>query len=687
MGQSRTEDILRATIDGTEYNDRPQSREEELLIELKEAIEAGGGGGGGGTTNYNTLSNKPKINNIELSGNKTPAQLGLQASEEGKGLSSNDYTTDEKTKLAGLSNYDDTALAGRVTANETAISGKVDKETGKGLSTNDYTNADKAIIDGVTTALAGKADADDVIDSATYDSANHQILFKNGTTTLFSLDAAAFVKDGMVDDVEISSGNLVITFNTDAGKQDISIPLTDIFDPANYYDKDDVDGMVDDKADKTDVDSVETMYEEEIHGVNLLKVDATSKTIDGITYTFNANNSITLNGTSTREYAQYDLAYRYIATFTGMVRLNGGLSANIHLYPWDLTRGARPYKDSSKTELQTDNQYNSNGDILFYVEKGNSYIVNPRVSENGTTISNATLYPMLRKANIEDSVYRLYNNQAIQNQINAQGVLGAKNLLSYPYVSTTKTVAGMTYTDNGDGSVTANASTATTGTGSFILQRFNAVTLPKGRYIITDNGSSITDLYVAINKENTSGEYVGDLTRLGFNDVHEAEFTVDYDGYPQISVLIYCRANVTVNNLVFKPMLRLASDPDDTYQPYAMTNRELTELAGRTVEYPTEWNSDLNLDTNFSSGRIHRYGKIYLIDYWFKATTDISGNTPIIKLPKNGLICGNYVIAVNNDGAVWGGKASKDGNEYISISCPIVTGNFYRAQCIFIDPS
>ena len=33
----------------------------------------------------------------------------------------------------------------------------------------------------------------------------------------------------------------------------------------------------------------------------------------------------------------------------------------------------------------------------------------------------------------------------------------------------------------------------------------------------------------------------------------------------------------TVNNLVFYPMLRLASDPDDTYQPYAMTNRELTE--------------------------------------------------------------------------------------------------------------
>lgn len=39
----------------------------------------------------------------------------------GKGLSTEDYTTAEKQKLAGLQNYDDTALAGRVTA----IEGKI----------------------------------------------------------------------------------------------------------------------------------------------------------------------------------------------------------------------------------------------------------------------------------------------------------------------------------------------------------------------------------------------------------------------------------------------------------------------------------------------------------------------------------------------------------------------------------
>lgn len=34
-------------------------------------------GGTGGTTNYNQLTNKPSINNIALTGNKTSADLGL----------------------------------------------------------------------------------------------------------------------------------------------------------------------------------------------------------------------------------------------------------------------------------------------------------------------------------------------------------------------------------------------------------------------------------------------------------------------------------------------------------------------------------------------------------------------------------------------------------------------------------
>ena len=35
------------------------------------------GGGGGGTSNYNDLSNKPSINGVTLSGNKSSSDLGI----------------------------------------------------------------------------------------------------------------------------------------------------------------------------------------------------------------------------------------------------------------------------------------------------------------------------------------------------------------------------------------------------------------------------------------------------------------------------------------------------------------------------------------------------------------------------------------------------------------------------------
>lgn len=74
-----------------------------------------GSGGDPESVDYNSVENKPQINGVTLSGNKTGSDLGL-----------------------------------------------VNAVSGKGLSTNDYSNADKAIVDGVTSALAGKADIADV---------------------------------------------------------------------------------------------------------------------------------------------------------------------------------------------------------------------------------------------------------------------------------------------------------------------------------------------------------------------------------------------------------------------------------------------------------------------------------------------------------------------------------------------
>lgn len=86
-------------------------------------------------------------------------------------------------------------------------------------------------------AVTGYADA------VAYNSTSKYVEFYHGGTggtVVFSYDASPFLIDGMVQNVEVKtvagSGTcLVITFNTDAGKQDINIPISQIFDASNYY--------------------------------------------------------------------------------------------------------------------------------------------------------------------------------------------------------------------------------------------------------------------------------------------------------------------------------------------------------------------------------------------------------------------------------------------------------------------
>ena len=95
----------------------------------------------------------------------------------------------------------------------------------------------------------GKLDASaiaDFFDDAKYeDSGTTKVInFYHGSTIKATIDASDFIVDGMIDDVRIENGYLVIDFNTASGKEDIQIPLTDIFDPSNYYNKTAIDTLV-----------------------------------------------------------------------------------------------------------------------------------------------------------------------------------------------------------------------------------------------------------------------------------------------------------------------------------------------------------------------------------------------------------------------------------------------------------
>ena len=161
--------IMTEQISNIQVNDVPVARDniQDLLSVLFASNE---GGGGGGTVDLSNYYTKPETNTLVSS---------KVDKVEGKQLSTEDYTTEEKNKLAGLENYDDTDIKNDIAANTVAIeaeverataadttlqdninkeetrartaekeldikvSNKVDKIEGKQLSTEDYTTAEK----------------------------------------------------------------------------------------------------------------------------------------------------------------------------------------------------------------------------------------------------------------------------------------------------------------------------------------------------------------------------------------------------------------------------------------------------------------------------------------------------------------------------------------------------------------
>lgn len=136
--------------------------------------------GKGLSTNDFTDTYKSKLDGIEAEANKTIVDAVLSSTStnpvqnkivdaalnnkvdkvSGKGLSTNDYTTAEKNKLAGIAEgANKTVVESTIESNTTnpvqckaikaALDKKVDKVDGKGLSTNDYTDNDKSKLNGI----------------------------------------------------------------------------------------------------------------------------------------------------------------------------------------------------------------------------------------------------------------------------------------------------------------------------------------------------------------------------------------------------------------------------------------------------------------------------------------------------------------------------------------------------------
>lgn len=154
-----------------------------------------------------------------------------------------------------------------------------------------------------------------------------------------------------------------------------------------------------------------------------------------------------------------------------------------------------------------------------------------------------------------------------------QAILGAKNLLKPRTGSEIAELSnGITFTYYPDGSVKANGTSTGDAYGSIYQRDSRPLYLPKGNYIFScpfDNTGAAIEILVVCKRGENNVEY-GKCR--GNNQV-----TMNVQEGDAIGIVIHVFTGKTISNMMFYPMIRLASDPIGTYAPYAMTNHELTE--------------------------------------------------------------------------------------------------------------
>lgn len=159
---------------------------------------------------------------------------------------------------------------------------------------------------------------------------------------------------------------------------------------------------------------------------------------------------------------------------------------------------------------------------------------------------------------------------AFFNSIKSTG----RNLLPYPFRETTKTINGVTFTDNGDGTVTANG----TATAQAYLTLWRGK-LPIGDYFLsgkTRDGVYTNIMYIA--NSNYSFYKADQGGGVKFTIATEEE----------LSIALSISSGNTVSNLVFKPMLNIG-ETALPFEPYTENTYQLpysVELGEWDIVYP-----------------------------------------------------------------------------------------------------
>lgn len=293
---------------------------------------------------------------------------------------------------------------------------------------------------------------------------------------------------------------------------------------------------------------------------------------NGITYTVNPDGSITLNGTCTETWSQFFIKSGSNTTYTlppGKYTISGCAGQTESSCYLEFV----PYKNGSAVSGRFIRQSNEPITFDFTDEDYETYNLKIAVRGIGTSFDNFTIYPMINEGETAEE-YEPYSEYDYRITLKNTG----KNLIPYPYAGfegeKEVTINGITFTDNGDGSIgvdgTATADAHFTFTGDFVL--------PGG-----------VDLTISINHDNQDF-YIMPGEREG-NPNEDGNYVVYCD------LIVY--SGVTINNGICRPQIEFGETATN-YEVYRIpelttiyTNSQIKD--GETMSYRADKLPELKL--------------------------------------------------------------------------------------------
>lgn len=345
---------------------------------------------------------------------------------------------------------------------------------------------------------------------------------------------------------------------------------------------------------------------------NLFDNQLTTTTEGNVTFTKNADKSVSTSGTSNADWVTVALNSAQFLK-AGDYTISGIENGSQETYRFFVAGSHIEVSGSSVSDFVL-----YDGSKNFTVTQDSTVSVSIIVRYSGVNMTGKTFYPMITDASEPDQTYMPYFEPLKDSKLSIknQQVLGAWNL--YRLTLTTQTKDAVVWTANTDGTVKANGTTSADDRIAIGMAN-----LSQGDYFLSGCPTQISPNSWRLRLSKT----VGGVEKVIWHDGGDATpFTVTSDYAGSWLLEVRYGNNKAMSNILFKPMIALNSNT--TYVAPTMTNRELTE---NLIVKEYSFSSTLDLH---SLSKIYKYGRI--ANFSLRITTgnnSINANTQLATIP------------------------------------------------------